>query len=239
MRESPNLYSRQWFEFFHVGIDEARTTREIEFVSQFAPLPAFRRVADVCCGMGRHARALSERGYLVTGIDRDGDALSQARKLGGGLQYVRSDIRDYRPAPESFDLVVIMGQSFGHFDSETNRQVFERLATGVRPGGRIILDLWNPDFFLSHQGRREFKMPGGVVQEDKFVRNDRLFVRLTYADNFDERFEWQLYTRSQMKELAVLIGLDVLLACPDFQPGREPSSEQARIQFVLERKKSA
>src|SRR6202043_20187 len=88
MQAEPNIYSRQWFEFFHVGIDEARTTQETEFVCRCAPLPNFQRILDVCCGMGRYARALSNRGYSVTGIDRDADAIVNARGLSGGPDYV-------------------------------------------------------------------------------------------------------------------------------------------------------
>jgi hypothetical protein len=42
-----NCYSRRWFEFFHIGIAEARTTQEIDFVCACAPLPGFRKVVDV------------------------------------------------------------------------------------------------------------------------------------------------------------------------------------------------
>lgn len=70
-----NVYSRQWFEFFHIGIGEART--KTAFICRCAPLPDFRKVLDVCCGMGRHARALGSRGYSVTGIDRDRVMLSR------------------------------------------------------------------------------------------------------------------------------------------------------------------
>ncbi len=54
-----------------------------------------------------------------------------------------------------------MSQSFGYFDSTTNREVLERLAEGVREGGRVILDLWSAEFFVAHQGRYEFEKPGG------------------------------------------------------------------------------
>jgi len=38
MESEPNVYSRQWFEFFHAGIDEARTIREEH--GDFATNPA-------------------------------------------------------------------------------------------------------------------------------------------------------------------------------------------------------
>ena len=236
MRAEPNAYSSRWFEFFHIGIGEARTIQEATFVCRCAPLPDFRKLADVCCGMGRHARALSSRGYSVTGIDRDSDAITKARELAGGPSYVRADIRDYRPAPgAAFDVAIVMSQSFGYFDAATNRDVLGRLAASLREGGRIILDLWNQDFFATHQRERELKMPGGVVRESKRIAGDRLFVHLDYPDGDHEQFEWQLFSPAQMISLAQSVGLALLLSCTDFDATSPTSPAKPRIQFLLDR----
>jgi SAM-dependent methyltransferase len=235
MPAEPNAYSRQWFEFFHAGIDQARTTQETEFICQCAPPPEFREILDVCCGMGRHARALATRAYSVVGIDRDADVIAKARELAGGPSYVVADIRDYQAAPETFDAAIVMGQSFGHFNAGTNRDILQRLADGVRKGGRVILDLWNPDFFASHPGTRELKTARGVLQENKRIDGDRLFVQLDYPDGTHEQFEWQLFTSAQMAELARSVGLGLMLSCTDFNTTITPSPAKPRIQFVLER----
>jgi SAM-dependent methyltransferase len=235
MRAEPNVYSRRWFEFFHIGIGEARTIQEATFVCRCAPLPDFRKLVDVCCGMGRHARALSSRGYSVIGIDRDADIISKARELAGGPNYVIADIREYRPEPDPFDVAIVMSQSFGYFDAETNRDVLGRLAAGLREGGRVILDLWNQDFFATHQRERELKMPGGVVRESKRIAGDRLFVHLDYPDGDREQFEWQLFSPAQMISLAQSVGLALLLSCTDFDVTSPTSPAKPRIQFLLER----
>jgi SAM-dependent methyltransferase len=235
MRAEPNSYSQRWFEFFHVGIEEARTTQEAEFVCRCATLPEFREILDVCCGMGRHARALANRGYSVVGIDRDADAIEQARDKAAGPSYVVADIRDYQPAPEAFDAAIVMGQSFGHFDAGTNRAVLRRLADGIRKRGRVILDLWNPDFFAVHQGKRSLETTRGVVRENKRVNGDRVFVELDYPDGAHEEFEWQLFTPAKMISLAQSVGLALLLSCTDFDTAITPSPAKLRIQFVLER----
>lgn len=235
MCAEPNAYSLRWFEVFHAGIDEARTTQETTFVCGCAPLPEFRKVVDVCCGMGRHARALSDHGYSVIGIDRDAHAIAKARELSGSPNYVVADIRDYRPEPGAFDVAIVMGQSFGHFDPATNRDVLGRLTTSVRGGGRVVLDLWNQEFFAAHQGERELKTPGGVVRENKRVVGDRLLVHLDYPDGGQERFEWQLVTPPRMRDLAQSVGLALLLSCTDFDITSLPSPAKPRIQFVLER----
>ncbi len=235
MRAEPNAYSRRWFKFFHIGIGEARTIQEAGFVCRCAPLPDFRKLADVCCGMGRHARALSSRGYSVIGVDRDSGAIAEARELGGGPSYVHADIRDYRPAPGAFDVAIVMSQSFGYFDPTTNRDVLGRLSAGLQEGGRVVLDLWNREFFAAHQGERELETASGVVRENKRLNGDRLCVQLDYPDGAQEEFEWQLFTPAKMISLAQSVGLTLILSCTDFDITIAPSPAKPRIQFVLER----
>ena len=235
MDAETNSYSRHWFEFFHVRIDEARTNREVEFICSCAPQPEFQKILDVCCGMGRHSLALSQRGYAVTGIDRDTRAIERACQLAGGASYVAADIRDYQLRPEGFDAVTVMGQSFGHFDLEANLDVLRRLAVGVRKRGRVILDLWNPEFFAKHQGKRELNSPRGAVRETKRIEDDRLLVELKYPDGAREKFEWQLFSPRQMEDVAEAAGLTVVIACSGFDPKNLPSPSDPRIQFVLER----
>ncbi len=230
-----NLYSGHWFSLFHVGIAEERTNEEVEFVCTCAPLPDFRKVLDLCCGMGRHARALANRGYSVTGVERDVGAITGARELARGPVYIEADLRDFQPAPAVYDVVIIMSQSFGYFDAATNRELLGRLASGVRDGGRIILDLWNPEFFEQHQGARTLEATGGIVRETKRVEDRRLFVRLDYEGGGGEDFEWQLFTPLEMRSMAESIGLRVTIACTDFDAATRPNDENPRIQFVLQK----
>ena len=234
-RAEPNVYSKRWFRFFHAGIDETRTTREVDFICVSAPLPRFHRVLDVCCGMGRHARALASRGYWVTGVDRDDVAIATARSLAGGPHYIQGDVRDYQPDAEAFDVVIVMSQSFGYFDATANRAFLQRLAVGLPEGGRVILDLWNPEFFASRQGERDLESPYGTVRESKWVENGRLFVKLDYPDGDGDAFEWQLFSPGQMVALADSAGLALNLSCTDFDVAAEPDSANPRIQFMLER----
>jgi SAM-dependent methyltransferase len=235
MTPSANAYSPRWFEAFHISIAPERTEREIEFVCAMAPLPHFREALDVCCGRGRHAQGLAKRGYKVTGIERDAEALAKARELGGGPTYVQADIRNFRPRSSAYDLVISMSQSFGYFDAATNRDVLCRFAGSVRPGGRIILDLWNPEFFLEHQGDRDLQTPAGIVRERKQIRDDRLIVDLFYPDGAVEKFEWQMFSLNGMGSLADSLGLELQIACAGFDAATKPSDENPRIQFVLKK----
>jgi SAM-dependent methyltransferase len=237
MRFESNAYSDRWFKFFHIGIVETRTTQEVDFVCACAPLPGFRKVVDVGCGMGRHARALCSRGYSVTGVERDAGAIARARELAGGPSYIQTDVRDYQPDTSAYDLAIVMSQSFGYFDAATNRDLLGRLAAGVREGGRVILDLWSPEFFATHQGERDLELPDGIVRERKRVEEGRLFVHLDYPDGGHDDFEWELFTPAEMSSLADSAGLNLIVSCTDFDMAVEPSPAKPRIQFVLERRR--
>jgi SAM-dependent methyltransferase len=235
MRFEPNSYSHRWFRYFHIGIPESRTTQEIDFVCACGALPCFRNVVDLCCGMGRHARALFGRGYSVTGVDRDPVAIGRARDLAGGPSYIQADVRDYQLDSGAYDLAIVMSQSFGYFDAATNRDVLGRLAAGLREGGRVVLDLWNPEFFATHQGERDFASPGGIVRERRRVEDDRLIVHLDYPGGGYDDFQWQLFTPAEMISFAASAGLTLIVSCTDFDLAAKPGPAKPRLQFVLER----
>ncbi|WP_367871165.1 class I SAM-dependent methyltransferase [Luteolibacter sp. Populi] len=230
-----NTYSPAWFANFHAGIPAARTEQEAVLVEHCCPLPDFSRLLDVCCGMGRHARALGARGYSVTGIERDEQAIAFAREQGSGPLYLQTNIRDWIPQPASFNAVIILSQSFGYFDAPTNREILSRLAASLRSGGRLILDLWNLDFFQTRQGVHVFDLPTGTVRETKRIEGDRLFTRLDYPDGSHDAFEFQTFSPAQMEQFAFGANLKLLEACTDYSPGVVPSPDKPKLQYLLER----
>lgn len=231
----PNSYSPAWFAHFHEGIPEVRTAQELGFVSHHCPLPSFPRVLDVCCGMGRHAHALAALGYDVTGLERDAHALAIAREKAGGPVYLEGDIRDHQPPAGAFDAVIILSQSFGYFDAETNLVILRRLGASLRQGGHLILDLWNPEFFLIRQGEHLFNLPIGEVRETKRMEGDRLFTRLDYPDGGSDAFEFQTFTPRQMAGFASSAGLALVETSSEFTSGVAPSPEHPKMQYLLRR----
>jgi len=232
-----NFYSARWFEYFHADIPAERTDKEVEFVCSQAPLPAFRRAADICCGMGRHSRKLAALGYEVTGIERDAIAVDIARGLGGGPTYVHADILRHWFDERSFDLAVVMSQSFGYYSEDTNRELLARLALAVRERGVVILDLWNPDFFVAHQGTRVFNLQHGRVIETKSVVAGRLSVHLAYPDGGVDDFKWQLFTIAQIDSLTDVAGLRLCAACASYDAGLSPTPDDPGLDKSSSRKR--
>jgi len=152
---SSNRYSPAWFELFLSDPDPALTAREVAFLARNLPSsPA--TVLGVCCGYGRHAATLAGAGYKVLGIDWDAAVIDRAAALRSGdhLTFTIHDMTRLDALPGTFDVVICMWQSFGYHDAATNAAVLRQMATHLRPGGRLVLDLYNSNFFESRQSAR-------------------------------------------------------------------------------------
>jgi SAM-dependent methyltransferase len=182
---------------------------------------------DLCCGEGRHALRLAALGYNVTDVDQS-DLVAPA-----GFRFIRRDMRglhDFGP----FDGVISMWQSFGYFSDTENRQLLRSIASQLNPCGRLVLDIYNREFFENHQGTREFTRAGVTIIETKRMAGGRLSVSLDYGGGQVDRFEWQVYTQDEIRAAAGEAGLARVLACTSFDETQPPSAGQPRMQLVFE-----
>jgi len=226
-----HTYSRQWFTTFLGNIDESVVAREVEFIAR--QIGRAKSVLDLCCGPGRHAAPLVERGYRLVGLDVDEVALRDAQRRAPGASLIRGDMRRLPLASESMDAVLCMWQSFGHFDSDTNAAVLAEMARVLRPNGHLILDVYHRDFHAARLGERTIERDGVRVREQRSMSNGRLRAALTYADGSSDIFDWQLYGPDELSGLGERSGLRLQLACAEFDETVPASSEHARMQLVF------
>jgi SAM-dependent methyltransferase len=238
-----NTYSPQWFSAFLSRPDASVLATELAFIGRQLPLPRFRNVLDLGCGTGRHTIPLASGGYTMVGLDRDGDALAEVRHdADAPLSLVRADLRAIPVRAATLDAVICMWQSFGHFDDATNRRVLRDVARALRPGGRLLLDIYHRGFFervASSPVRRIIERPGVRIVEDRWLVGARLRARLGYETEGErggaDEFDWQLYTPEQFTDEAAAAGLDCRLACCWFDEDRPATPVEARVQLVFER----
>jgi SAM-dependent methyltransferase len=227
-----SAYSPSWFRVFGGPVPDERTDAEVAFLTRVLPLPAFRRVLDVPCGHGRHAAALAELGYAVTGVERDPDVAEEARRRAPAAQIVEGDMRAL-PVAAEHDAVVCMWASFGFWDDATNADVLAQMAGRLRAGGRLVLDVFDRRFFEPRLGQRERDVNGLRVRERHTIRGRRLYVELEYEDSDDrDAFEWRLYEPHELADLAP--GFRAVVLCHDWDDDEAPDGSRPRYQLVLE-----
>jgi SAM-dependent methyltransferase len=225
-------YSASWHRVFGGPVPFERTELEVAFLRRVLPLPAYRRVLDAPCGHGRHAAALAEHGYAVTGIELDPDVAAKARRSAPSAEIVVGDMRALPVAGEQ-DGVICLWASFGFWDDATNADVLAQMAARLRPGGRLVLDVFDRRFFEPRQGTRERDADGTRVHERHAVRRGRLYVELEYEGSADrDAFDWRLYEPEELA--AVVPGFHAVVLAHDWDEAAAPDGSRPRYQLVLE-----
>jgi len=157
------------------------------FASLHLPPPP-ARVLEVGCGDGALARALAERGHVVTAIDPRAPAGEIFRAV------TLDDFED----PGPFDAVVA-GRSLHHIHNLTG--AVEKLARLLAPGGVLILDEHAFDR-LDEPTARWFADRGGVVEAWK-DGHAGLHGYAAMRSELDRRFterhlEWRPYLYGEL-----------------------------------------
>ena len=145
----------QWRDFYdrHApyydrGAFTHHTATEVDFLLEVLELPTGARILDVGCGTGRHAIALAERGFRVTGIDISSrmlmQAITKARLANVEVEWVHTDAVGY-VAKQPFDAVLCLcGSALTVVDIETNADehdaaVLRGIAASLKPGAPFVL----------------------------------------------------------------------------------------------------
>jgi D-alanine-D-alanine ligase len=134
------------------------TAAEVDMVEATLGLNSDDRILDLCGGQGRHAIELHKRGYKnVTVVDysqvllRVG--LKDAAQKGCSIYFCRGDACELGLADSIFDVALLMGNSFGYFEDDSqNQKILQEICRLLKPGGTLLLDLVHNDY-----ARQQFK----------------------------------------------------------------------------------
>jgi len=129
-----------WYDLLAGGL--ARIERESGLLRH--ALGPGRRVLDLACGTGLHARFFAELGASVVAADLSENMVGSAKSLRHhpGIQWVMGSM--LAPPVNTVDLVTCLGNSIALLESPEDTEVFFRHAAGVLvPGGALMIQLLN------------------------------------------------------------------------------------------------
>jgi len=139
-------------DVFDLYIDwQRRLAREIPFLQKVLAAGGARRVADVACGSGRHAVALGQLGFRLTGIDPDRRLLDKAREAARAeeveIDWIEASFSDLDghslTKGERFDGIVCVGNSIALVDGDELPRALSNLSGLLSPGGVLVLHTIN------------------------------------------------------------------------------------------------
>jgi SAM-dependent methyltransferase len=174
--------------------DARETGREIRGLRKLLGLTRDDRIADICCGFGRHTVPLLARKHNVVGLDASAMMLLGARfemeNAGVRGPLVRGDAACLPFTDGAFDVVLNLFNSFGYFaDDGQNLRVLSEAHRVLKPGGRFFLDTRN----------REFQILYAPYCQTVTVSEDRDFVLRCSYDRERRRLlsRWSLPGKPQ------------------------------------------
>ncbi|GGD73959.1 class I SAM-dependent methyltransferase [Paenibacillus nasutitermitis] len=156
-----------------------QASSEVGRMAGWLELPEGARVLDIGCGMGRHALALANLGYRVTGVDLSEALLEEAReqdKEGRLDTLIQGDMRHLPIGDGQFQATVNLFTSFGYFEEQAdNHQVLKEIRRVLTPDGRFLIDFLNPDYVKKHlvpHSRRIDEPTGLLIDETRVIRDE-------------------------------------------------------------------
>ncbi|MFN5309336.1 MAG: class I SAM-dependent methyltransferase [Candidatus Kapaibacterium sp.] len=200
-----------WFEsswyrelYSHRTIDEAKTAVSLV---ETMNLPKGSRILDLCCGAGRHAAALAEQGFIVTGIDYSEYLINVARSEYGAMSHLhlyRCDMRENYPN-KPFDAIVNFFTSFGYFDTdEENAAVIVNIADSLNDNGYFLLDYLNAEYIKKNLvpfSADSFET--AIIESRRSIHNNTIVKNITVIPKDGEREEFEenvkLYTQPMLQ----------------------------------------
>jgi SAM-dependent methyltransferase len=155
-----------------------RLKREAPLLQRVLEGAPSRRVLDLGCGTGEHARLLASLGFEPTGVDASPAQLAAAREADPSGRYVQGSLTGLAELVEPGQGgALCVGNTLPHLTEEADlRRCFEGLASRLLPGGVFLLQTLNYDRILD---RHERALPAVVLPGED--GDETVFLRLMTA----------------------------------------------------------
>jgi D-alanine-D-alanine ligase len=227
--------------------DTEVTKKEVDLIISILGVNEETKILDLCCGQGRHVLELARRGFSnVEGYDRSQylirKAKARAQKENLQVKFKEGDARKLPYPSDTFDVVTILGNSFGYFDSTVqDRKVLEEISRVLKPGGKVFLDAADGDHLKKNFQPRSWEWLDRkyfVCRERALSADgDRLICRevISRIDRgiiADQFYAERLYNKETLFELLTISGF----SSPTFHTTFSPVSAGTQDAGMMEQR---
>jgi len=226
--------------------DQKITLQEVDLFSEILKPSPEDRILGLCCGQGRHSLELARRGFkFVEGLDRS-HYLIQKAKLSAkkgvlNVRFREGDARKLPYSPDTFDVVMILGNSFGYFEMmQDDLRVLKEVFRVLKPWGRLLIDVADGKYLREHFRPRSWEWIDKkyfVCRERSLsVDGQRLISRevITHVDKgviADQFYAERLYTKESIFNLLKEAGFNDV----NFHGELSPNSQRNQDLGMMER----
>ncbi|MEJ2276509.1 MAG: methyltransferase domain-containing protein [Candidatus Lokiarchaeota archaeon] len=194
--------------------DSKITKEEIDiFISKFN-LSKEEKILDLCCGQGRHSLELARRGFNnIYGLDQSTYLIRRAKKVANNenlkIQFKEGDARKTNYPTDNFDKVLVLGNSFGYFESiQDDIQVLKEILRILKPWGKIFLDLTDGEYIKRNFQARSWEWidkkffvcrERGLSSDQERLISREVITEVNKGVVADQLYAERLYNREKLK----------------------------------------
>lgn len=211
------------------------------------------RILEAMVGSGRILVPILEAGLQVDGVDASPVMLASCRKRceerGLATELYQAQLQELE-LPHLYDAIIVPAGSFLLIeDREQSIAALKRMYAHLKPGGRLMLDLFLPDtnFEQSHfAGTSVFHMPDGdlITMEGKLIETSFLHQYKVSLIKYEkwrngtliqtelQRFALRWYGVEEFKYVLESCGFADIVISADFDQGKAVTSDKQ--QYVYE-----
>ncbi|KAJ3283275.1 hypothetical protein HK104_010460 [Borealophlyctis nickersoniae] len=241
---------------FEAFSDYHRTTHIDILVFAFSEPDLPAKILDLCCGQGRHTLHLAKEypHLILKGHDQSSYLISLAQEraemqdLATQTTFTVGDCRQIPYPDNTFDLVLLMGNSFGYFSTDDgDRHVLSEVSRVLAPGGRLVLDLTDGNYMRANFAERSWEWIDDTtfvcrerqLSKDGLRLNSREVVTVTTKGVVrDQFYQERLYGRGELDQVIREAGLQVVVAGEkdgEIKVGKEMSKRKEDLGMMEQR----
>jgi D-alanine-D-alanine ligase len=198
-------------------VDDNEITRfEVDMFTDILRLKEDSCVLDLACGQGRHVLELARRGYKnLYGMDRSHYLIRKAKQTSVTeklpVNFKEGDARRLPYANDTFDVVMILGNSFGYFESiEDDFKILKELFRVLKPFGKFLIDVADGNYLKKHFNSRSWEWIDKnhfVCRERSLAKDGERLISREVISNInkgvvvDQFYAERLYTKEKLQEI--------------------------------------
>ena len=233
-------FDRAEYELVYSHRNDSEASSLLDTIEKLvAPQPG-AKILDVGCGRGRHAIAMAQRGYKLTGIDLSEKSIAAARERARAENLdICFEVMDMRVPYCSgcFDGVVNLFTAFGYFESTgEHRQALSAMAQAIRPNGWFVQDFLNAPYVENTLiPFDENEKNGSAVRQRRWIEDRRINKKITLqkigASNEQETTFTEsvaLLSLADFQSLYREVGLEIFATLGTYS-GEEYTSQSPRL----------
>ncbi len=220
--------------------DKSITAYELDMFTGILNLSNDHVILDLACGQGRHSLEMARRGFTnVYGLDRSHYLINKAKQANQneGLPVIfrEGDARKLPYATDTFDVVMILGNSFGYFESmDDDIKILKEVLRILKPQGKFLIDVADGNYLRNNFNPRSWEWLDKnhfVCRERSLAGDNQRLISREVISNInkgvivDQFYAERLYTRENLQEILYQSGFRNINIHDEYRTGSERNQD--------------